>query len=82
MNRLILVLLAFGLLLSPAANTPLRAAQATTDSTAPQNETVYITRTGRKYHKAGCRYLRYSAIPVKRKDAIANGYTPCSVCGG
>jgi len=28
----------------------------------------------------GRRYLRYSAIPTKRFEAIALGYSPCSVC--
>jgi len=42
--------------------------------------TVYITRTGKKYHRGSCRYLRKSMIPIKKKDAIGRGYTPCSVC--
>ena len=41
---------------------------------------VYITKTGSKYHRAGCRYLSQSCIPIKLSDAIAQGYTPCSVC--
>ena len=45
-----------------------------------QNDIVYITKTGKKYHRAGCRYLSKSAIPIERKEAIARGYTPCSVC--
>lgn len=46
-----------------------------------QETTLFITRTGRKYHRQGCRYLRKSAIPISLKDARAAGYTPCSVCG-
>jgi len=42
-------------------------------------ETVYITRTGRKYHRAGCRYLSRSMIPISLEDAQAE-YEPCSVC--
>lgn len=42
--------------------------------------TVYVTRTGKKYHRAGCRYLSRSEIPISLKDAEAEGYTPCSVC--
>jgi hypothetical protein len=41
---------------------------------------VYITRTGEKYHRAGCRYLSQSCIPIERAEAIRRGYTPCSVC--
>lgn len=50
---------------------------------APQKEqsvTVYITRTGAKYHRAGCQYLRKSATPISKADAIARGYSPCSRC--
>lgn len=46
-----------------------------------QDVTVYITRTGKKYHRAGCRYLSKSMIPISLKDAKARGYGPCSVCG-
>jgi len=42
---------------------------------------VYITKTGSKYHRAGCRYLSKSSIPISLEDAKARGYTPCSVCG-
>ena len=41
---------------------------------------VYITRTGEKYHKEGCRYLRLSKIPVELTDDIKSRYTPCKVC--
>lgn len=41
---------------------------------------VYITRTGAKYHRGSCRYLKYSSIPIQRKIAIRNGYAPCKVC--
>jgi endonuclease YncB( thermonuclease family) len=47
----------------------------------PLDRTVYITRTGRKYHAAGCRYLSRSMIPVKLRDAIRQ-YDACSICGG
>jgi hypothetical protein len=42
--------------------------------------TVYITRTGEKYHRSGCRYLSQSKIAISLADAKARGYTPCSVC--
>jgi hypothetical protein len=46
----------------------------------PAKITVYITRTGEKYHRDGCRYLSRSRIATTLKDAVANGYGPCSVC--
>lgn len=42
--------------------------------------TVYVTRTGKKYHRDGCRYLAKSKIPMSLSDAKAAGYEPCSVC--
>lgn len=41
---------------------------------------VYVTKTGTKYHAANCRYLKSSEIPMGLKDAIDRGYGPCSVC--
>ena len=41
--------------------------------------TVYITNSGSKYHKDGCRYLNKSKIPTSLSSAKASGYSPCSV---
>ena len=41
---------------------------------------VYVTRTGAKYHRDGCRYLSKSKIPIRLSEAKARGYGPCSVC--
>jgi len=40
---------------------------------------VYVTRTGKKYHRDGCRSLSRSRIPMKLSEA-ANRYGPCAVC--
>lgn len=48
----------------------------------PQSQTVYVTNTGTKYHRSGCRYLKDSCIEISINDAISRGYTACSVCGG
>jgi hypothetical protein len=40
---------------------------------------VYVTRTGIRYHRGNCRYLRKSKIPMDLKEA-ARLYTPCKVC--
>ena len=45
----------------------------------PQTITVYITRTGAKYHRGSCRYLRSSKIPISLENA-KRSYSPCSVC--
>jgi len=54
---------------------------ACTVSSSEAQTTVYITRTGAKYHTGDCRYLRQSKIAIDLKDALDQGYTPCSVCG-
>jgi hypothetical protein len=44
----------------------------------PQSQTVYVTRTGKKYHRDGCVHLK-SRIPISLKEAKAR-YAPCKVC--
>lgn len=61
----------------PAAQAP-AAAQAPT--AAPQGETVYVTPSGKKYHKANCRTMRGSSQAIDINYAISKGYEPCSVC--
>ena len=45
-----------------------------------EENTVYITRTGSKYHRGGCRHLRSSRIPTALTDAKKMGFGACSVC--
>ena len=45
----------------------------------PQEITVYVTKTGEKYHRSGCRYLKKSKIAISLEDA-KRSYEPCSVC--
>ena len=49
------------------------------NTTLPQQQTVYITKTGTKYHRSGCSYLK-SSIPISLSEAKAEGYTACSRC--
>lgn len=42
--------------------------------------TVYITKTGTKYHRESCSYLQTSKIPVSLSSALADGYGACSRC--
>ena len=53
---------------------------STAGSSTGANPTVYITATGECYHLKGCRDLAHSCIPIKLKDAEAQGYRACSVC--
>lgn len=42
--------------------------------------TVYVTRTGSKYHRGACQHLRKSKISMSMADAVSGGYGPCSRC--
>lgn len=48
--------------------------------TASGSDIVYITDSGDKYHRYDCQYLYNSSISMTRAEAIAAGYTACSVC--
>jgi len=43
-------------------------------------DTVYVTRTGAKYHTSGCRYLKQSSFEIDIETAKYKGYEPCSIC--
>ena len=45
-----------------------------------ESDIVYITRTGKKYHKEGCGSLRRSKIPIFLDEACKRRYAPCSTC--
>ncbi|MDB4285617.1 thermonuclease family protein [bacterium] len=49
--------------------------------TEPSGEMVYITSTGSKYHRNGCRYLDKSKVEVNIERVVDLGYEPCKVCG-
>lgn len=42
--------------------------------------TVYITKSGTKYHRADCRHLRKSGQALSLNDALDKGYEPCKSC--
>lgn len=43
-------------------------------------QTFYTTKTGKKYHKNSCHYLKYSKKEIKLDSAKALGYIACKVC--
>ncbi|MDR1194849.1 MAG: hypothetical protein LBL00_00040 [Endomicrobium sp.] len=48
---------------------------------ASADTTVYITRTGAKYHISSCSSLSKSKIPISLGNAVSGGYGPCKRCG-
>jgi hypothetical protein len=47
---------------------------------ASADTTVYITKTGEKYHISSCASLRKSKIAISLGDAVARGYGRCQRC--
>lgn len=43
-------------------------------------QTVYVTKTGEKYHKSSCHYLKNSKKEIPLDKAKERGLTACSVC--
>ncbi len=41
---------------------------------------VYVTESGRKFHRKDCRFVKKGGRPLTREEAIKLGYTPCSIC--
>ncbi|GHV92335.1 hypothetical protein AGMMS50268_28380 [Spirochaetia bacterium] len=41
---------------------------------------VYVTNSGKKYHRENCSSLRRSKIEVSLLDAVKSGYGPCTSC--
>jgi hypothetical protein len=78
LRRLALAVVLLGGLFTPslALVTPAPHLDAAQD---PKSITVYVTRTGEKYHRDGCRYLRQSRIPMSLSEA-SKRFDPCSVC--
>lgn len=64
--------------------TELTTEQTTTENTtfsAQQSETVYITKSGKKYHKSDCFYISGRSVrALTVTEAEQYGYSPCSVC--
>lgn len=59
--------------------TPAPTIKATIQPTEKKDITVYVTKTGAKYHSSGCRYLSKSKISINLSSA-KNSYSACSVC--
>ena len=64
---------------APVSNAVNTRAPATS---LPITETVYVTRTGDKYHVDGCHYIKGkdNLLEMTAGEAEQAGYEPCSVC--
>lgn len=43
-------------------------------------QTVYVTKTGKKYHKSNCHYMKNSKTEITFEKAIDLHYTACLIC--
>lgn len=41
---------------------------------------VYVAKTGKKYHRKSCRYVKKSRTKLKLSTAKKRGYKACKVC--
>ena len=55
------------------------SASQSSEDTPSKDMSVYVTRTGKKYHSGGCSSLRRSKIPISLAEAKQR-YGPCSRC--
>jgi len=62
-----------------ATQTPTENVQNEPSVSDNQSQVVYRTKTGKKYHRAGCSYLK-SKIETTVSEAQNMGLTPCSGC--
>ena len=44
------------------------------------SQTVYVTKSGKKYHTENCRYLTKNTVAVDLSDAVNRGFDACSIC--
>ena len=51
-----------------------------TKQNEPQDTVVYVTRSGKKYHRADCRSLTKDSKLLTLSEAENMGYEPCNIC--
>lgn len=78
MRLLLLLVLFFSFGFTPAL--PVDANLVVTTSPDAVEQVVYVTKTGKKYHKGSCHHLRQSKIKTTQSAAEKSGYTACKVC--
>ena len=47
---------------------------------ANDDATVYVTPSGKKYHRQDCRFVGAGATAMTVREARSRGYTPCARC--
>lgn len=65
---------------STTSTTTKTTSEKKTSKVDTKESVVYVTKTGKKYHRSGCSSLAKSKIEISKSDAIAEGYEPCKKC--
>lgn len=60
--------------------TPAPTKSASKPSIQYEGATVYVTKSGTKFHRDGCSSLSKSKIPMLYEDAVSESYEPCGKC--
>ena len=51
------------------------------DKNVQTMQDVYVTKSGKKYHKADCSFIQdRKSEKISKKEALAKGLTPCPKC--
>ncbi|MBE6912124.1 MAG: ImmA/IrrE family metallo-endopeptidase [Ruminococcaceae bacterium] len=51
-----------------------------TTSSNTLSQTVYVTPSGRKFHRANCRYVKSKKVTELNRNEAEKNYDPCSIC--
>ena len=65
------------------ASKPTEFTDGAASDTCPQpadDPIVWVTRSGKRYHREDCNGLARSKFPLTRSAALARGFTPCRSC--
>jgi len=72
-----------GILIAAQQKTEGQAAEANSSNDSvnvKSSQTVYISKTGKKYHRKNCPTLKGKGTAISLSEALADGLTPCSIC--
>ena len=82
MTRRIFPLFAFIIMMSIGLLGSILVEASSFVTSAEKEQTVFVTKTGKKYHQSTCGYLKNSSIEISLSEAKISGYTACSKCMG
>lgn len=64
---------------APGATTVRKPEPAKIESASP-NLTVYVNKSGKRYHRENCARMGKNKIPLTLAEAKKRGYTACAIC--